>query len=259
MPRPRSTPRPLRDRFPLVLAAALFLLASAQAADEGPAIPVGSPPRPLASVVVDATGRPAAGAEVWLLFGDSPLGNVDVYDHATADDRGQFRVTIPGRWFDTARTVYHHVALVAYKPGHRLAALAFGKQWQPPAADARLVLGPQASAAVQVLAPDGKPAAGVRVELTAVLCDKVQTTVSEAYARELAGQDQTEGQATSLGYAAGKATVLLPEELRRKLTVETDAQGKGSVPGVPSADNAGITIVSAADGTELASAASGFA
>src|SRR5262249_42188569 len=78
------------------------------------------------------------------------------------------------------------------------------------------------------------------------------TAVSEAYAHELAGQGQTEGQATPLGYVVGKATALLPEELRRKLTAETDAQGNVSVPGVPGADNAGITVLSEAYGTQQA-------
>jgi uncharacterized GH25 family protein len=249
MTRARNTPLPPWGRY--LLAAVLVLPAAARAADEGQAIAVGSPPRPLAGVVVDAAGKPAAGAEVWLI-GDSPWGKVDVYERATTDAGGRFRVTIPGRWFDTVRTIYHHVALVAYKPGHCLAALAFGHQWQPPAADARLVLGPPASAAVQIRAPDGKPVAGARVDLTAILCDKVQTTVSAAYAHELAGQDQTEGQATPLGYAAGKATVLLPEGLRRKLTGVTDARGNVSAPGVSSTENFGITVVSEAFGTQQA-------
>jgi hypothetical protein len=71
--------------------------------------------RPLVGTVVDATGRPVGGAEVWLTC---PGSDLEVFTHTQSDARGRFRVMIPNRWLN-ATFLRQELGLFAYRAGSR--------------------------------------------------------------------------------------------------------------------------------------------
>jgi len=70
------------------------------------------------------------------------------------------------------------------------------------------VLAAYPEAPVQVLAPDGKPVPGARVEVHALACDQVWTDITEEYAKDIAQQFKTKSRATPLGPRFPPATGL---------------------------------------------------
>lgn len=119
------------------------------------------PAIPLTGTVEDRTGRPVAGAVVWLGDTNATRDGPQVLATGITDSRGRFRLEraagLAGRGTTWSPTLW------AYSPGLRVAFLEF-KARLPAAGDSvHLVLGPPAAAALRVLRPDGTPAIGVRV------------------------------------------------------------------------------------------------
>jgi hypothetical protein len=118
---------------------------------------------PLAGTVVDAAGRPVAGATVWLGDTIANRQGPEVLATGATDDHGRF-------WLEraddlTGRGALWSPTLWAYHPGARVAFLEFKGNLPAAGEPVRLVLGPPASTAIRVLHPDGKPARGARVRL----------------------------------------------------------------------------------------------
>ncbi len=118
---------------------------------------------PLSGTVVDADGRPVAGATVWL--GDTHWGRhgPEVLATAQTDDRGHFQLEradeLSGRVSQWSPTLW------AYKPGSRVAFLEFKRKLPGSDQPVRLVLGPPVATALRVLQADGKPAAKAKVQV----------------------------------------------------------------------------------------------
>ncbi len=206
--------------------------------------------RETSGVVVDAGGRPVAGATVWMTHYAMAGRGVEAIDRAVTDAEGRYRLTVSAEWLRTPHTWRQELGIVAHKPGMRLAALDFTRESVPPALGTRLVLAPAAEAAVQIVTPDGKPAAGARVEVTIVAADLVQTDVSEEYARQLASAYKWKPRKTPIGYVLRRASANLPEELVRRLSARTDERGTATFRDLTRADLGGISVATEAFGTQ---------
>src|SRR5262249_7409085 len=169
------------------------------------------------------------------------------------DGRGRFRVSVPGHWLKLSYNLRQELGLIAHKPGLRVAVIGFTGASVPPPAGARLVLGPPVTTALKVLAPDRRPVAGARVEVTGLICEKVQTDISAQYARDSADQFRWKARETPLGFVIGRTVAALPEELSRRLTAQTDAAGNVSLKDLASADTGSIAVTAAAFGTQVGS------
>ena len=113
---------------------------------------------PLAGTVVDAAGRPVAGATVWLGDTIATRQGPEVLATAETDAQGRFRLERAEEL--AGRGVMWSPTLWAYKPGARVAFVEFKRNVPGPDEPVRLALGPPASTRVRVLKPDGTPAAG---------------------------------------------------------------------------------------------------
>src|SRR5262249_30283074 len=114
-------------------------------------LPEGIGTRRMAGTVVDATGKALAGVDVWMTT-NGPTGGTEVFTRTKTDGQGHFQVTIPGRWFAMVHTWRQELGLIAYKPGLRLAGIAFSRSAVPPESGARLVLEAPVESALQILA-----------------------------------------------------------------------------------------------------------
>jgi RNA polymerase sigma factor (sigma-70 family) len=206
--------------------------------------------RRVTGVVVDAAGKPVAGADVWLTTHGISGGGAEVFTRTRSDSQGRFQVTIPGRWFQTTSALRQELGLMAYKRGSQVAVLGFNRTAVPPPSGTRLVLRPPPSATVKILAPDGKAVAGAQVSVASLACDQIYTDMTEEEAKYLAPQINAQARAVSLGWAIGKIAVAVPEELSRLLTARTDAQGNATIPDIALDDMTGLTVVSEAFGTQ---------
>src|SRR5581483_11057747 len=115
--------------------------------------------------VVDAAGAPAAGAEVRLTGPSTPDGLPEVA-RGTTDGAGRFALDRPARL--AGEGAWRSVRLWAYRPGARLASVAFPGPL--PAADeaVRVVLPPGGGVEFRIEGPDGRPVAGARVRVRAM-------------------------------------------------------------------------------------------
>src|SRR5262249_4366357 len=143
--------------------------------------------RRMAGTVVDAAGNAVADADVWMIT-NGVTGKIEVFTRTKTDAQGRFEVTIPGRWFAAVHSWRQELGLIAYKAGYRLAALGFSRSAIPPESGTRLVLEAPVESAVEVLAPDGKPVAGARVEVAYLACEEIWTDITEQRARDIAAQ-----------------------------------------------------------------------
>ena len=116
----------------------------------------------LAGVVVDAGGKPVAGALVLLSSLHRIGGKNPTLARTTTDAQGRFRHQAPS----TNPTGENEIwTLWAYRPGASLgvAAVGSGKGLTRPGSPITLTLGPSRSVAVRVLDPTGRPVEGARV------------------------------------------------------------------------------------------------
>ena len=124
-----------------------------------------APPSTLSGLVVDPSGAPMAGAEVWLAdqpwwYGPKVMGQVK------ADAEGRF--SIPRPEGAKGGGPYMPLALWAYAPGHRLGLLAFQADLPAPGEVARIEVGPPARAVVRLEPPDPSATVKGKVEVFAV-------------------------------------------------------------------------------------------
>ena len=105
----------------------------------------------------------------------------------TADDQGRFSLDVPpveSPWLGMIGTG----TLWAYRPGSLVATMPVYRGALPPGLPLRLVVGPPARALFEVHDPDGKPAAGVRIEPTVL--DRHNALVPDRLAALIGGRDR---------------------------------------------------------------------
>jgi RNA polymerase sigma factor (sigma-70 family) len=212
-------------------------------------VPEGSGTRRMTGTVVDAAGNAMAGVDVWLTT-NGIYAQAEVFSRTRTDGQGRFQATIPGRWFAMVAGLRQELGLFAYKPGFRPAAFGFSRSAVPPEAGMRLVLEAPAASTLQVLAADGTPVAGGRVEVTALVGEEIHTDITEERARDLASQFKSEVRPTPVGFGVRRLLVNLPEELSRLLAVKTDAQGNATFREIPRADVGRLAVTAPAVGTQ---------
>ncbi len=245
-----------------LLAAVGFGASSSQPPTPAPAVPslprAAEPGEPrardeqgktLAGTVVDAAGRPVGAASVWVTSYQYWAKRVDVVDHVVTDEKGRFRLAAPRERFLTPRGDQTEMAVLAHKPGSRVAAISLRTDSGPPSADVPLVLKPAAGAAVQVVTPDGKPAAGARAEVVAVVCDLVLVGEDETKARQWTDKPR----ATPLGFVVNRSWAMLPDELRRSFVGRTDAGGIVAFRDVDRADLGRLALAAEGFGEQIVS------
>ncbi len=116
----------------------------------------------LAGVVIDAGGKPVAGALV-LLSSFYRIGGKDpALARTTTDAQGRFRHQAPAA---NPTGAFENWTLWAYRPGSSICVQAVGSvEGVPlPGSPITLMLGPTRSATVRVLDPTGRPVEGARV------------------------------------------------------------------------------------------------
>jgi len=118
------------------------------------------PARVVTGKVVDDRDRPIAGAEVWLPFYFKAADNRTVH----ADAEGRFSLPVPDE-ITRGEQPQGEAVVWALAPGHGVAATAAYRAVAG-ADQAEIVvrLGPTTDTAFTVLAPDGRPVAGAKVE-----------------------------------------------------------------------------------------------
>jgi protocatechuate 3,4-dioxygenase beta subunit/tetratricopeptide (TPR) repeat protein len=119
----------------------------------------------LSGIVVDLSGRPMAGAEVWLAdqpwwYGPKPFGQVK------ADGQGRFSISRPTT--ATGNGPYMPVALWAYSPGHRLGIVTFQAGLPTPDEVIRIEVGPPAKAVIRLESPGPPGAIKGKVEVFSI-------------------------------------------------------------------------------------------
>ena len=108
---------------------------------------------PLSGTVEDASGKPVAGATVWLGDTVATREGPQVIASAETDEQGRFRLERPEGL--AGRGPIWSPTLWAYKPGSRLAFLEFKRELPRADEPVKLTLGPAASTTVRVVYPDG--------------------------------------------------------------------------------------------------------
>jgi hypothetical protein len=149
--------------------------------------------------VIDESGKPVDGADLWLqLF---VYGRRMDFQHARADSQGRFFLEVPADWLAELQPSkpWNQLTLWAYAAGHQLgtamAMLPSG------ASDLAIRLRPASDTSFVVLDPEGRPYPGALVEPYSIR--------------------------TWTMYQAP------PDELLARVGVRTDAEGRAKLPAVP--------------------------
>jgi hypothetical protein len=178
-----------------------YLLVLVLAQPTPAAVPSGG--EQLVGAVVDTTGKPLAGADVWLASGLPPSGERPLIGgvlwmqssrpslgesnaalkHTRTDQEGQFRVELPAEIVRSQEPLA--VGLWAHVAGARTASRRLRWALPAPAAPIRLVVEKSTQAGFRLLGPDGAPVADARIAASAVegmvvpgeLAEKVAGTV----------------------------------------------------------------------------------
>src|SRR3954454_24811940 len=154
---------------------------------------------PLTSEIVDASGRPASGAEVAMAFGMTRDGSVPVLATAAKDDSGRFhlpRLTprqLEG--IDTTGTLW------AFRPGLGLGVVDLLRNDRREQVH-RIVLEPEAPRRITLVDAEGKPIAGARVAPRLVQTEKTSylgIRVPDAWLDRLSAETDARGVATLHG------------------------------------------------------------
>lgn len=111
--------------------------------------------------VTDESGKPVAGAEVWLPWGIFGVGRVHAL-HGESDSEGRFALEVPAAWISDPRPWDRWQTLWAHADGHQLGSGM--ARFPDGASDVTIRLGPPADTSFVVSDPDGRPCAGALVE-----------------------------------------------------------------------------------------------
>lgn len=199
--------------------------------------------RPLAGIVRDAGGKPVADADVWLVTA-SLRGEAEVYDQTKSGARGEFRLTLPGRWADVHRASRQEIGVVAYQPAAGLAVVCYSRFSVPLESGVVLQTKAPSRAALRIVSPSGEPVAGAKVSATMQFGDAIYTELAKT-------PGQTKFKPTSNGPVLGRLMIFLPAELTRRFSSETDRDGRATISGMELADIAAIKIETTDYGTQI--------
>ena len=175
----------------------------------------------LEGTIVDAAGRPCAGADVWLVVANGPVGGPSLAG-ATTDDEGRF--AIPRQPGDPARAW----TLWAAKAGHRVARVS--NQTALPEGPVRVVLGPPAGSSFRVEGPGREPIAGATVRVTRL--DRESGVVPEELAGKFGATTDADGRAVLDAFASDEI-----------VAVEARADGFGIQPRIFSPPGPGPKVI----------------
>lgn len=167
-------------------------------------------PVPIRGLIVDASGRPVASAEVWLAEAVPPAedrragpgiletiptgpmpGEAPALAHGGTDPDGRYTLAIPAEV--VARPSPPSLAIWAASPGPepRVAGHRLPRVVLPDDPPMRIALGPPARLALRIIAPDRRPIAGARV----MIARAGGMLVPEALGRALAATTDADGRA----------------------------------------------------------------
>jgi hypothetical protein len=156
---------------------------------------------PVSGVVVDPTGKPVAGAKVWLVGADMFLFDAPkTFAEATTDEKGQF--TIP--------PVRVHSGLASY----------------PPTLTARDAQGRIGAGNVMMQYVQGVALSQVQVKVALMTGKECPGRMIDAAGKPIAKAAVMPLFRVSDDSSPGGSMVVLPAELQKELTVETDADGR---------------------------------
>ena len=136
------------------LAIAVFALAGS---DKKPQEPV----KAITGTVRDATGKPIAGAEVWLPVTMSYID--EDTSHAVTDAQGRYTLKVPDSW-EAHTPAPARVDRLGFAPGHQIATASAHEALSGKTQSVDMTLGPATDTSFMVLGPDGRPVAGAIVE-----------------------------------------------------------------------------------------------
>ena len=171
-----------------------------------------APPSTLSGIVVDPSGRPVAGAKVWLTDQPWYTGTV-LLAEARTDAEGRFSMPRPVEARGNGASM--PVALWAHTPGHRLGLAAFPAELPAPEVVVRVEVGPPARTVIRLEAPDPATPIGGKVEVYAV--HRRPGRMPQAMIQALAAPIDANGVATLDGY--------LPEDI---LGLDARTEGFGT-------------------------------
>ncbi len=184
--------------------------------------------------VVDAAGKPVAGAMVRLLA--PGFNGFDVDEKTATDAEGRFGIAAPKSWIRMDPTQRQELALLAVQ-GDRLAVVQFSRSSAPPKSDVELMLSNDSETKIAVLSPDLRPVVGAKVKIGGLISDTIRVDLTEAEAQQYAGNAKK----TSIGYVIGTGTVGLPPDLQIEIG-STDAKGLATVSHVAAARIGAISV-----------------
>ncbi len=174
--------------------------------------------------VVDAAGKPVAGATVRMLsHGLGAEENGYLVDQATTTDaEGRFDWPVPKRWLRMSLDRRQELGVVAVHEG-RIAAIVIARNSLPPRAGLTLQFFQPAETTVVVRSLQGTPVRAAKVKIIALQVDHLHADLTEEEAKLYAGQ-LTPTKVPN-GYVLGRSLLSLPEELHR-VAGTTDDMGR---------------------------------
>ena len=163
----------------------------------------------LNGVVVDASGQPVPDVPVTLATTDFTSATL-VLANTKTDGEGNFRVTVPDRWFDAPVFLRQELSLSAQTPDRGNGGVVVYRELPLPRQRLTIQLEPWTKRKITLQAADEKPLAGVRVRLAGLQFPAIfPRRFSQTNARQLAvipGDLQSAGTTDD----AGVAELLLP-------------------------------------------------
>ncbi|MFT3880305.1 MAG: hypothetical protein QM703_11665 [Gemmatales bacterium] len=179
--------------------------------------------------VVDAGGKPIAGAKVWAVLPGSIIASFDTkpMSEAMTNAEGQFTVLFSGDWRNTSANNQGHSGIVAYHPNYTVQALAIHRDTSYPEGPITLTLRPIESSSLIVWNSDLKPVSNVTANMESITAE-VLANVPPTASLELKNTFSKQPAHAAFAGARWESNhfLALPAELRKKFTATSDAAGK---------------------------------